>query len=71
MWAWEELMLLPAQSSVSMHQEETGGKAGDAVKPTVLELRMVILIALKSQKQKYIVYSLKPKMLYTVWKQNG
>lgn len=27
--------------------------------------------ALKSQKQKHIVYSLKPKILYTVWKQKG
>ena len=32
--AQEELMLLPAHSSVSRHWEEAGGKAGHAVNPS-------------------------------------
>lgn len=34
--------------------------------PAVLELRMVNQTVSKSQKEKYIVYSLKPKMLYNL-----
>lgn len=40
------------------------GRTGS--EPTVLELRMANQIALKSQKQKYIIYSLKPQMLYNL-----